>query len=197
MLPHGPDAVCPRLPARHSFRRESKIPDDFGGQNTEAPPLPVSSRFSRFGTVSDWTHLQGLSPLSWLSFSLWAFWAQHRSRSRVRFRLLPGRKLPTQARLNEQESSFEEKFHSPSPLDGICTRFESRRLRQHLPKAFDVAPIQEPSFAYRIERRDYSVSVHLTYNASGTYPGLRRRAPVELEEPLSWRIQLYGPAHSG
>jgi len=45
------------------------IPDDFRGQNTEAPPLPVGSRFSQFGTVSDWTHLQELSPLSWLSFS--------------------------------------------------------------------------------------------------------------------------------
>jgi hypothetical protein len=54
-ITHGPVAVCPRLPARHSFRQESCesiIPNDFGGQNTEAPPLPISSRFSRFGTVS-------------------------------------------------------------------------------------------------------------------------------------------------
>jgi len=43
---HGPVAVCPRLPARHSFRQgdAEHQPDDFGGQNTEAPPLPISSR---------------------------------------------------------------------------------------------------------------------------------------------------------
>ena len=46
-----------------------RILDNFGGQNTEAPPLPISSRFSQFGTVSGWAHSQGLSPLSWLSYS--------------------------------------------------------------------------------------------------------------------------------
>jgi len=44
----------------------------FQGIEYRSFPLPVSSKFSRFGTVSDWTHLQGLSPLSWLSFSPWA-----------------------------------------------------------------------------------------------------------------------------
>ena len=52
----------------NDFVREI-LPNDFRGQNTEAPPLPFSSRFSQFGTVSVWAHLQGLSPLSRLSFS--------------------------------------------------------------------------------------------------------------------------------
>ena len=41
---------------------------------------------------------------------------------------------------------------------------------------------------HRVERRDCSL-----VRFRGDWPeGLDRRAPVELEEPLSWRIQLYG-----
>jgi hypothetical protein len=58
--------------SRHGIVSTGIVPGDFWGQNTEAPPVSLSSRFSRFGTVSDWTHLQGLSPLSRLSFSSWA-----------------------------------------------------------------------------------------------------------------------------
>jgi hypothetical protein len=58
--------------SRHGIVSAGITSDDFRGQNTEASPLSLSSRFSRFGTVSDWIHLQGLSPLSRLSFSSWA-----------------------------------------------------------------------------------------------------------------------------
>ena len=77
--PTDPLLCVSRLPARHRFRQEQTRPGDFGGQNTEAPPLPVSSRHSPFGTVSDRTHLQGLSPRSWLSFSPRAVWAPRRA----------------------------------------------------------------------------------------------------------------------
>ena len=127
-------------------------PGDFGGQNTEAPPLPLSSRFSRFGTVSDRTHLQGLSPLSWLSFSPWAVWAQRRSRSRDRFHLSPGRKLPTQAEVERAGTLPGKASHSPNPLDGILTRFDQDGFGHCLPKSFHVAPIQEPSGALLSDR---------------------------------------------
>ena len=52
-------AVCPGLPLRHSLRAPQA--HDFRGQNLEAPPYPPTKVFlTRFGTVSDCVHRQGL-----------------------------------------------------------------------------------------------------------------------------------------
>jgi len=59
-------ALCPGLPSGHSFRQHSCR---FLGAETRSAPVPASDDFSRFGTVSIRTYSQGLSPVSWLSFS--------------------------------------------------------------------------------------------------------------------------------
>jgi len=66
-------SVCPRLPPRHSFERWSDAVSHFGGQNTEASPLPFQPNLSRSGSVSAATYWQGLTPRLPLSFSRSAF----------------------------------------------------------------------------------------------------------------------------
>lgn len=68
----GTDPMTPtsyvRPPGRHSFRvlRSSAR---FRGTERRSIPLPADAGFSRFGTVSRWTHWQALASLSWLSSS--------------------------------------------------------------------------------------------------------------------------------
>jgi hypothetical protein len=83
---------------------------DFGGPNVEASPYPSMANLSRFGTVSRKTHWQALTGLSWLSYSRPSDLPMVPGLDH-RFRLLPGWKLPTPARLNEPNGS--------SPLDRI------------------------------------------------------------------------------
>jgi hypothetical protein len=63
--PEDTAAVCPRLPARHSFRARAR----FRGAERRSSPLPIGYGFSQFGTVSHETHWQALTSLSWLSSS--------------------------------------------------------------------------------------------------------------------------------
>ena len=109
--------VCAGLPPCHSFRKPSGL--RFPPTKTEARGTQ-ESRFSRFGTVSDRHNWQGLSPLSWLSFSqppdLPAVPGLVTSELVGR----PTQCSPRKPRLNGHRT----KSLSPNPLDGIvvCQR---------------------------------------------------------------------------
>lgn len=110
--------------SRHGIvSAEERLLGDFGGQNTEAPPLPLSSRFSQFGTVSGWAHLQGLSPLSWLSYSPQVVWTCRRAWSGPG----PACRQTEAPHASQVERAIGPQSDSPDPLDGICTRFVSGR----------------------------------------------------------------------
>ena len=95
-----PSGLAPHVPSSRSVAvaEVSRAVFAFRGQNTEAPPLPVSAGSLHFGIVSCPRYQQGLAPLSWLSSSPWAVFTQRRTRS-VRFRLSPDWKLPTPAQV--------------------------------------------------------------------------------------------------
>lgn len=57
----------PGLPQFPTARPSAAV--DFSGQEREAPRYPRARPFSRFGSVSESTHRQALSGLSWLSSS--------------------------------------------------------------------------------------------------------------------------------
>lgn len=63
-----------RLPPERSFRSSSSTPrggteERFRQSERRSSRLPAKNECSPFGTVSDWAHWQGLSPLSSLSYS--------------------------------------------------------------------------------------------------------------------------------
>ena len=79
----------------------------FSGQKPEAPAYPPTDCLSRFGIVSDQTHRQGLSPLSWLSFSSSGFVPPFRAvvdpiaePVEARSALSPAAELPTPAKVH-------------------------------------------------------------------------------------------------
>lgn len=84
-------ALCPSLPAGHSFRVAQAA--RFRGHETRSVPLPTSDDDSRFGTVSIRVYSQALSRLSWLSFSPPGFSPGRRKRY-FRFHLSPGGSSP-------------------------------------------------------------------------------------------------------
>ena len=91
-----------------------------------------------------------------------------------RFRLLPGWKLPTPARLNEPNGS--------NPLDRILHLLRNMTaLAVDISQGVSASPLLE---MYRIECRDYSERIHAS--------GLLRQASVELDEHVSDATQLYG-----
>lgn len=87
-----------RAPAQAKFARLRR---DFGGSKVEAPPLPADETLLRCGSVSACTYRQGLSPLSWLSYSPWAFIGPTPSLVIGPVLLVAKQKLPTPAWLNE------------------------------------------------------------------------------------------------
>ena len=79
------------------------------------PPYPSAKVFlTRFGTVSVYAYRQGLSPLSWLSYSPSAFSAERRALSYARLRAFPHASSPRLPRLYEP---FLRK--RPAPPGGI------------------------------------------------------------------------------
>jgi hypothetical protein len=117
-------------------------PDDFGGPNTEASPYPpMTDLFPvRHRPGSD-SLARAFAPLMVELFVAGCF-ARTPASVASRSRLLPGRELPTPARLNGHNGS---RRGSPDPLDGISdrrrvTRFEPQRPRRNVLRGFPLSP---------------------------------------------------------
>ena len=152
--------MCSELPS-HSF----PLGADFGEQNREASPYPSTPGFLLFGTVSACSHWQALScsGLSRLSFSQPAFVGRSPSLPSPA-RYVAASRLPAPARLVEHLS--------PTPRDGICTRFVAYGQCSRLPPRkhwfFSVAPFPGNSITVNrisvktvcrsdwVEQRDWS-----------------------------------------
>lgn len=94
-----PSGLAPHVPSSRSVAvaEDSRAVFAFRGQNTEAPPLPVSAGSSPFGTVSCPRHQQGLASLSWLSSSPRQIVRRRRMWSDIRSESSQTSELPTLA----------------------------------------------------------------------------------------------------
>ena len=117
-------------------------PVDFGGPNAEASPYPpMTGLFPvRHRPGSD-SLARAFAPLVVELFAAGCF-ARTPASVASRSRLLPGRELPTPARLNGR-NGFRR--GSPDPLDGISdwrrvTRFEPQRPRRNVLRGFPLSP---------------------------------------------------------
>ena len=184
--------VCAGLPPRHSLR--PVVAGRFQGIEYRSSPLPDRPQFP--GSASSLTRLtrKGLTPRSSLSFSLAAIlrgtpdavW-------RARFRMSPSGSSRRGLVLNEPDGpctrlvphlrDFGPESHRgirKSPSAPTLNRTARGRLRaaEHVPFA------RLPNLGClwdRIRRLPLALG-----------QGLLPKASLELEEPLSWRIQLYG-----
>jgi hypothetical protein len=159
--------------------------------------LPTDARRSRFGTVSGRNYWQALAGLSWLSFSSSGVSPECRPLSSGRSRTVTRSRTP-------HASSVVRSTRPRTPL----TRFESlsfltcfepsRPVRPPLGGATRYVPVAHIRGRWWIFLWDRTLGLlwflALLPDNGSMSPGLLQGASLELEEPLSWRIQLYEPS---
>ena len=142
-----------QAPACHSFSKpaEGRI-CHFTGQNTEATRYPSTNAFRRctvqiglpnsvFGIVSQDTHRQALTGLSWLSFSRSRFLAGYPNLVRVRLQASPPEGSPRRHTLNAPA------FAGPNPVGGFAAAIGRTPTLKHddldamASRHFRIAPI--------------------------------------------------------
>ena len=155
--------------------------------------VPIGYNSSQFGNASRQTHWQGLSPLSWLSFSPPGICPGRRSRSQNRFSPVAGGKLPTPAALNEQGQLRPTARTPPAGLVPVGTH-PLRTITAASPfvTRMRFSPVARPRGQSNwIEPRDYSAQPCLsptTRAAAGRdYSG----EPPSIWTSHSRGIQLY------
>jgi hypothetical protein len=101
------------------------------------PPYPSAKVFlTQFGIVSVYAYRQGLSPLSWLSYSPSAFSAERRA-CHARLPASPLASSPRRPRLCE--------LVRPHPLEGLVRRSERHPFENHgCPRGQSVPVAQTP-----------------------------------------------------
>ena len=131
-----PLSTSSHVPGSRPGAVSERLPNRFRGIETRSvSPTRQRCCFAVRPRVSDGTDRQALAGLSWLSFSRFPVFSENpRVWSKTRSRLLPGRELPTPARLNGPDRTFtrvaasNERLWSGPPAAGLRRRVWRRHL---------------------------------------------------------------------